>query len=106
MFSITVEIRAARKAPEEHEMNFKTAKNNQRWQTAEVKINGTDYTVNMMRFEEPSDFGIAGGRISKLFIFSREEEALWFDRDWVRTTPKNNAKEIQKLYEEIIKEYN
>ena len=87
-------------------MTFKQAKDNKHWYIGKATINGEEYTVNMMRFEKPSDFGIAEGRISKLYIFSKTEEALWYDREWVRTTPKNNTKEIQKLYEEIIKEWN
>ncbi len=87
-------------------LNFKRALDNKNWYIAKIQINGEAYTVNMLRFENPSCYGIAEGRISKLCIFSKKEEALWYERGWINTTPRFNVKEIQKLYEGIIEQFN
>ena len=86
-------------------LNLKQSTDNRHWYTGKVKINAKEYTVNMLRFEEPSCYGIAEGRISKLFIFNKEEKLMWYDREW-EYLPNHDNTEVQKLYETIINQYN
>ncbi len=86
-------------------LNLKQSTDNRHWYTGKVKINDKEYTVNMLRFEEPSCYGIAEGRISKLFIFTTLEKIFWYDREFVYL-PNHDETEVQKIYEAIVKEYN
>lgn len=59
----------------------------------------------MIRFEEPStEYGIDGGRISRLWIaeVGTKKVVADYDRKWI--TEPNRA--VKKFYDEIIKEYN
>lgn len=75
------------------------------WYTSEAKIGNSSYKIEMLRSDIPSDFGIAEGRIIKLFIYDGSDELLWYDRGWVKLPNHHNA-EAQKIYEEIINEWN
>lgn len=86
-------------------INLKQATDNKHWYTGKVTINNTEYKVNILRFEEPSCYGIAEGRISKLFIFTATENLMWYDRGWVYL-PNHDETEVQKVYEAIINQYN
>jgi hypothetical protein len=64
-------------------------------------INGYEYEVK--HFDEGSEFGINGGRISKLAI--RDLNGRWvvnYDRGW----DQRPTKKIKPIYDEIIKMYN
>ncbi len=67
----------------------------------EGKINGYEYFIK--HFDEGSQFGINGGRISKLAI--RDQKGRWvvnYDRGWdIRP-----SKEVKPIYDELIKKYN
>ncbi len=65
------------------------------------KIDGFDFVVK--RFDEGSEFGINGGRISKLWIGKDGKEYANYDRGWDRR-PK--GPEEKKVYNEIIRRYN
>ena len=86
-------------------LNLKRATDNKHWYTGTVTINNKQYKVNILRFEEPSCYGIAEGRISKLFIFTTNENLMWYDREWVYL-PNHDETEVQKVYEAIINQYN
>ena len=58
---------------------------------------------SLKKFDEGSKYGIAGGRISKLFIKDNQNNILaCYDRGW-DVKPGIKAKEI---FEKILKEYN
>ena len=57
----------------------------------------------MKYFEEGSEFGIDGGRISKLCITVDGETTLNYDRGW-DIEPKDEA--TQKAYAILLHEYN
>ena len=64
-------------------------------------INGYEYWVK--HFDEGSEFGINGGRISKLAI--RDQQGRWlvnYDRDW----DQRPTKEVKPIYDKLIEMYN
>ena len=64
-------------------------------------INGYEYWVK--HFDEGSEFGINGGRISKLAI--RDQQGRWlvnYDRGW----DQRPTKEVKPIYDKLIEMYN
>ena len=64
-------------------------------------INGYEYWVK--HFDEGSEFGINGGRISKLAI--RDQQGRWlvnYDRGW----DQRPTKEVKPIYDKHIEMYN
>ena len=64
-------------------------------------INGYEYWVK--HFDEGSEFGINGGRISKLAI--RDQQGRWlvnYDRGW----DQRPAREVKPIYDKLIEMYN
>ena len=64
-------------------------------------INGYEYWVK--HFDEGSEFGINGGRISKLAI--RDQQGRWlvnYDRCW----DQHPTKEVKPIYDKLIEMYN
>lgn len=64
-------------------------------------INGYNFCIK--HFEEGSEFGIKGGRISKLTISKDGKAAANFDRGWDIKPADDEAKEAFKA---ILKKYN
>ena len=54
-------------------------------------------------FEEPSHFGINGGRISKLTLSIKGKIVCSYERGW---DIKPNCEAAKKAYEILLKEYN
>jgi len=52
------------------------------WKNGAIKVGKSIFTYWMKRYDEPSIFGINGGRISKLTICRNGEEVLNYDRGW------------------------
>ena len=48
-----------------------------------IQIENETFTYDAKHFDEPSEYGIEGGRISKLGIRKGREVVLNYDRDWV-----------------------
>ncbi len=63
--------------------------------------NGMKYEVK--HYDIGSEFGIDGGRISKLFIMKGYETLCAYERGW-DIHPKTAA--AKKLYEALLKKYN
>lgn len=64
------------------------------------KEDGCD--INMLAFKEPSQYGIDGGRISKLWIRKNGKVLCNYDRGW----DVNPDKSVKDLYDKIIRTYN
>ena len=67
-------------------------------------VNGREFKIQMVRFDEPSRFGIRDGRISKLW--AKEEgdaEVINYDRGW---DIRPNTAEGKALLTAIIKQFN
>ena len=67
------------------------------------------YEIEAKMFEEPSEFGIDGGRISKLWIRGNGE-LLNYDRGWDTPEPWSDrddySEELLYVYTDIIDNYN
>jgi len=60
------------------------------------------YSISMLAFDEPSQYGIDEGKISKLFIKKGNKVVCNYDRGW-DVEPKGDVK---KLFDDIISKYN
>ncbi len=75
--------------------------------TMEIKVKGgntvkVEYFVK--HYEEPSEeFGLDGGRISKLSLRIREEWVTNYDREW---DIKPNCEAAEKALSILVKKYN
>lgn len=76
--------------------------NGGRW----IDIQEGAFTATILRFDEPSQYGIKEGRISKLYINENGNRMIEYDRAWVKAGASKNASQMQAFYEEIIKTYN
>lgn len=82
------------------------------WLLGEAEIEGRKLWVVMKRFEEPSEFGISDGRISKLSIgyrdgrdYERHEWALNYDRGW-DVHWRKCSKPVQAVYRAVLERWN
>lgn len=58
--------------------------------------------INMLAFEEPSQYGIESGKISKLWIRKNGKVLCNYDRGW-DVEPDD---EVKSLFDKIVKKYN
>ena len=74
------------------------------WSLGSAEAGGKTYRVQIKWFDEPSQFGIRNGRVSKLFVSGGDEgEVLSYDRGWVARPRNAEAKAILKA---VIAEFN
>ena len=73
------------------------------WSKGIIEIDGTEISYEVKHFEEGSDFGIDGGRISKLECRVNGETILHYERGWNKKPKTEMAK---KAYEILKKKYN
>ena len=74
------------------------------WTLGNATVNGKTYKIQMVRFDEPSQYGIRQGRISKLWVVEAgHEPVINFDRGW-DVRPK--TAEAKALLAAIIKKFN
>lgn len=53
------------------------------WQTIKIDVSGKKYTACLKRYDEGSNYGIGGGRISKLQIKDENGRTVVnYDRGW------------------------
>ena len=76
------------------------------WSNFKAVVDGDEYTIEAKIFKEPSDYGIDGGKISKLGIrhTSDSKQEINYDRGWDIKPPKSGN--LKKVYDEFIKKYN
>ena len=74
------------------------------WTMATASVDGKEFRIQMVRFDEPSKFGIRKGRISKLWVGSADGvEVINYDRGWdIRPA----TDEVKALLKEITKQFN
>lgn len=78
------------------------------WTNGEASIGKKLFYFEIKHFEEPSQFGISNGRISKLRITYYkfiEGEEIAYNRCWCKHWRKA-PKEMQAVYRAILKKYN
>ena len=74
------------------------------WTTATATINGRKFKIEMVRFDNPSRYGIRRGRISKLWAKAPDRSVvISYDRGWAHLPIDLEGK---ALLEEILKKYN
>ena len=74
------------------------------WTFATATVNGKEFRIMLVRFEEPSNYGIRQGRISKLWMNNVEcSEFINYDRGWDMHPVSAEAK---AAFAAIIKKFN
>ena len=73
------------------------------WSKGTIEIDGAEVSYEVKHFEEGSDFGIDGGRISKLECRTNGETILHYERGWNK---KPKTKLANEAYEILKKKYN
>ena len=79
------------------------------WTRGTATINGVIYDFQIKHFDEPSEYGIDSGRISKLWMRRRgdAQAVLAYDRGWQRGfTPRGKGAEVRAAYRAIIAKFN
>ncbi len=75
-----------------------------RWTIADATADGKTYKIEMVRFDEPSQYGVNNGRISKLYIADSAKKVLVnYDRGW-DIRPKTEADKA--VLKAILKKFN
>lgn len=64
-------------------------------------LNGYDYRIK--HFDEESEYGIDGGRISKLELRRNGRVEVNYDRGWDK---KPESQEAVEVFEELCRKYN
>ena len=74
------------------------------WTMATAEVGGKKYRIEMVRFDEPSIYGIRKGRISKLWVRGEDGTVVInYDRGWdIRPT----TAEGKAILAAITKQYN
>ena len=67
------------------------------WKEAIIENKGKDYKVTFKQFEEGSEFGINGGRISKLTINLDKKKLANYDRGWDIEPMDENTKAVLQI---------
>ena len=75
------------------------------WKEGSLKIHDSIFHYWMKVYEEGSQFGIDGGRISKLTIRKLDEsrDLVNYDRDW---DVEPTTDEVREVYAIILEKYN
>ena len=74
------------------------------WTLGRAMVNGKTYKIQLVRFDEPSQYGIRQGRMSKLWVAEAgHEPSMNFDGGW-DVRPKNA--EAKALLTAITKKFN
>ena len=74
------------------------------WTMATATVDGKEFRIQMVRFDEPSKFGIRKGRISKLWARGADGGvAIAYDRGWSLRPVTTEGK---ALLTEITKQFN
>lgn len=73
------------------------------WKSGTIELFGEEFRYDMKVFEIGSEFGINGGKISKLFIKRKGETVCCYDRGW-EVYPIDEIS--QQIFEILIKAEN
>ena len=79
------------------------------WAEGTVWVGTTAFRYETKHFDEPSEFGIGHGRISKLWLRRRGDvhPSLCFDRGWERGfTPRGKGAEVNAIYKALVAKFN
>lgn len=74
------------------------------WNKGNIKINGTTYTYEVKHYKDGSEYGINGGRISKLQIKNLDRKTIVnYDRGW---DVEPSTADAQKALAKLVKKFN
>lgn len=73
------------------------------WTKLTLNINGQIFTASVKHYEEPSDFGINGKKISKLEVRYMGKVVISFERAWELKPSTENER---LALAEILKKFN
>ncbi len=82
------------------------------WTKGKAFCNGRVYDFVVKHYDEPSDYGIDNGRISKLWLreVGKMESLLNYDRGWERgytpNTPRPDKANIMEIYKALLARFN
>lgn len=73
------------------------------WKEGTLGVNGDIFHYWVKQYEEPSQFGIEGGRVSKLTLKRKGQIVFSYDRGWdIRPVDENTEIALRIL----LKDYN
>ena len=78
-------------------------RNENAWTHGTATVNGAVYTFDVKHFDEGSDWGLKGGRISKLSIGNDEGYLVNFDRGWDR---RPQTEETKAVFKALVDRFN
>ena len=80
------------------------------WTVGTATCDGVEYRFNVKHYEEPGEYGIRGGRISKLWLSrtkSFRDTILNYDRGWERGYgPRGKGKAVAAIYAALVAKFN
>ena len=79
------------------------------WTKGVAVADGTTYDFQVKHYDEPSEFGIGGGRVSKLWLrrWGEPQAILSYDRGWDRgLSPRGKGAEVGAIYTALLAEFN
>lgn len=69
------------------------------WTLAEAGVDGKTHKIDMVRFDEPSQYGIRCGRISKLWVVTDGKDAIInYDQGWDIRPKTETEKAVLKKF--------
>lgn len=76
------------------------------WETGEITVNGETLTYCVKRYDNPSQYGINSGRVSKLEIRGAHNEIrVNYDRGW-DMCPDSEDEEATAALAELLERFN
>ena len=78
------------------------------WTVGTATCDGVEYKFNVKHYDEPSEYGIRGGRVSKLWLSRRGDAhpSLCFDRGWERGfSPRGKGETVAAVFAALIAKF-
>ncbi len=81
------------------------------WTVGTATCDGVEYKFNVKHYDEPSEYGIRGGRVSKLWLAPKggdfRHTILNYDRGWERGfSPRGKGGTVAAVYAALIAKFN
>lgn len=74
------------------------------WDFGFVTVNGSVYYYEIKHFRDASEYGIDGGRVSKMLIRKGDDFLVSYDRGW--NFKRDDDENINSVYMGLIEKYN
>ena len=81
------------------------------WTVGTATCDGVEYKFNVKHYDEPSEYGIRGGRGSELWLAPKggdfRQTILNYDRGWERGfSPRGKGETVAAVYAALIAKFN